>query len=46
MDRTERFYKIDQMLNDRKVVPLKDFLEELGISLACLCLARAMVQCQ
>ena len=34
MDRTERFYKIDQMLNDRKVVPLKDFLEELGISLA------------
>lgn len=34
MDRTERFYKIDQMLNDRKVVPLKDFLNELGISLA------------
>jgi predicted DNA-binding transcriptional regulator YafY len=34
VDRTERFYKIDQMLNDRKVVPMKDFLEELGVSLA------------
>ncbi len=34
MDRTERFYKIDQMLNDRKVVPVNDFLEALGISLA------------
>lgn len=34
MDRTERFYKIDQMLHDRSVVPLGDFLEELGASLA------------
>ncbi|HUW26198.1 MAG TPA: YafY family protein [Gallionella sp.] len=34
MDRTERFYKIDQMLHDRSVVPLGDFLEELGTSLA------------
>jgi len=34
MDRTERFYKIDQMLHDRSVVPLQDFLEELGVSLA------------
>lgn len=32
MDRTERFYKIDQMLHDRSIVPLQDFLEELGIS--------------
>jgi predicted DNA-binding transcriptional regulator YafY len=32
MDRTERFYKIDQMLNDRKIVPLTDFLDELGVS--------------
>lgn len=32
MDRTERFYKIDQMLHDRSVVPVQDFLEELGIS--------------
>lgn len=32
MDRTERFYKIDQMLHDRSIVPVQDFLEELGIS--------------
>ncbi|TXT23911.1 MAG: hypothetical protein FD134_1880 [Gallionellaceae bacterium] len=32
MDRTERFYKIDQMLHDRSIVPVGDFLEELGIS--------------
>lgn len=32
MDRTERFYKIDQMLNDRKIVPLNSFLDELGVS--------------
>lgn len=32
MDRTERFYKIDQMLHDRSIVPLQDFLKELGIS--------------
>jgi predicted DNA-binding transcriptional regulator YafY len=34
MDRTERFYRIDRMLTDRKVVPVKVFLEELDISLA------------
>ena len=34
MDRTERFYKIDQMLNDRKVVPVDEFLCEIGVSLA------------
>ena len=34
MDRTERFYKIDQMLNDRKLVPIDDFLDELGVSRA------------
>jgi predicted DNA-binding transcriptional regulator YafY len=34
MDRTERLYKIDRMLNDRKVVPITEFLEELEVSLA------------
>ena len=34
MDRTERFYKIDQMLHGRSVVPLGDFLKELDTSLA------------
>jgi predicted DNA-binding transcriptional regulator YafY len=34
MDRSERFYKIDQMLSGRKVVPVGDFLSELDISLA------------
>ena len=34
MDRTERFYKIDQLLNDMTVVPLATFLEGLGVSLA------------
>jgi len=34
MDRTERFYKIDQMLHDRSIVSVRDFLEELGISSA------------
>src|SRR5205085_3769842 len=35
VDRTERFYKIDQLLQTRRpVVPVKDFLDELGISLA------------
>lgn len=34
MDRTERFYKIDQLLNDQTVVPLGTFLDDLGISLA------------
>lgn len=34
MDRTERFYRIDQLLNDRSVVPLELFLDELGVSRA------------
>lgn len=34
MDRTERFYRIDQLLNDRKLVKTNDFLNELGVSLA------------
>lgn len=36
MDRTERFYKIDQLISDRKVVPFEDFLEELEVSRATL----------
>ncbi|MDP2829834.1 MAG: YafY family protein [Sulfuricellaceae bacterium] len=34
MDRTERFYKIDQLLNDQSVVSIDTFLADLGISLA------------
>lgn len=34
MDRTERFYKIEQMLHSRRVVPVSSFLNELEISLA------------
>ena len=36
LDRTERFYKIDQLLQSRRpgVVPIAIFLEELGVSLA------------
>ena len=34
MDRTERFYKIEQLLISRRVVPTSTFLEVLGISLA------------
>jgi len=34
MDRTERFYKIDQLLQQRKVVSIRDFLDELQISSA------------
>ena len=34
MDRTERFYKIDQLLNDRRSVPMSTLIEELGISRA------------
>ena len=35
MDRTERFYKIDQLLQTRRpVVKVREFLSELGISLA------------
>lgn len=32
MDRTERFYKIERMLRNRDVVPIRDFLDELGVS--------------
>lgn len=34
MDRTERFYRIDQLLHERKVVHISVFLEELEISRA------------
>lgn len=34
MDRTERLYRIDRMLNERKVVPIQVFLDELEVSLA------------
>lgn len=34
MDRTERFYKIEQLLISRRIVPVSSFLQELGISLA------------
>ena len=34
MDRTERFYKINQLLAQRRSVPIEVFLEELGISRA------------
>lgn len=36
MDRTERFYKIEQLLSSREVVSRSVMLEELGISLATL----------
>lgn len=36
MDRTARLYKIDQLLHERRVVPMTIFLEELGVSLATL----------
>jgi len=34
MDRTERFYKINQMLQSRGRVKVREFLAELGVSLA------------
>ena len=34
MDRTERFYKIDQLLNDRRSVSMDTLIEKLGISRA------------
>jgi predicted DNA-binding transcriptional regulator YafY len=34
MNRTERFYKIDQMLHEHRVVPIRLFLESLGVSRA------------
>lgn len=36
MDRTERFYKIEQLLISRRVVSAATFMDELGISLATL----------
>ena len=34
MDRLERFYKIDQLLKDRRLVSFADFKQELGMSTA------------
>jgi predicted DNA-binding transcriptional regulator YafY len=34
VDRTERFYKIDQLLQERQAVPLVALVEELGVSRA------------
>ena len=34
MDRTERFYKIDQLLHERKVVPFSALAASLGMSRA------------
>jgi predicted DNA-binding transcriptional regulator YafY len=34
MDRTERFYKIDNLLHAHPFVPVGRFLEELEVSLA------------
>jgi predicted DNA-binding transcriptional regulator YafY len=34
MDRTERFYKIDQLLGDRRCVPMDTLIEALGASRA------------
>src|SRR5689334_18586736 len=34
VDRTERFYRIDQLLQNRPAVPIREFLDELGVSLA------------
>ncbi|MDP2135978.1 MAG: DeoR family transcriptional regulator, partial [Sulfuritalea sp.] len=36
MDRTERFYKIDQMIHDRTLVPLVDLMAALEVSRATL----------
>jgi predicted DNA-binding transcriptional regulator YafY len=36
MDRTERFYKIDQMIHDRKVVSFSELMEALEVSRATL----------
>ncbi len=32
MDRTERFYKIDQLITERRVVPFQTFIEALEVS--------------
>ena len=31
MDRTERFYKIDQLLQERQAVPLEAIIEAHGV---------------
>ena len=36
MSQTERYYKIDQLLHDRKIVSFTTLMEELGISRATL----------
>ena len=36
MDRTERFYKIDQMIHDRRLVPFVDLMAALEVSRATL----------
>jgi predicted DNA-binding transcriptional regulator YafY len=36
MDRTERFYKIDHLLHERKVVSFRDLKDELSVSAATL----------
>ena len=34
MDRTERFYRIQRLLNQRKFVPRETFMRDLGVSIA------------
>lgn len=34
MDRTERFYRIEQLLHEHRVVPVERFLDELNVSIA------------
>lgn len=34
MDRTERFYRIEQMLNEHRVVPIHTFLETLSVNIS------------
>ena len=34
MDRTERFYRIDQLLNERRAVSMRTFIDELEVSRA------------
>jgi predicted DNA-binding transcriptional regulator YafY len=34
MDRTERLYRIDQLLNERRCVPMETLIEDLGTSRA------------
>lgn len=34
MDRTERFYRIEQLLYEHRVVPVERFLDALNVSIA------------